>query len=118
MIEQAARGWERNPARSLKILTYSLPLGQGQAHDEDDEEACHIVELGGWLNVAAEHDWGDCRLGGEGELFYRGKSICTDLGMLTQALLVGFRDIDNCNHSLIKHIILFPHPPYFSFSQF
>ena len=76
MIEQAARGWERNPARSLKILTYSLPLGQGQAHDEDDEEACHIVELGGWLNVAAKHGWRDYRWRGEGELFYRGKRDC------------------------------------------
>ena len=24
---------------------------------------CHIIELGGWLNVAAEHDWGTA--GGE-----------------------------------------------------
>jgi hypothetical protein len=50
----------RNPARVLQILTYSLPLGQGQAHGEDYEDARHIDELGGWLNVAAEHDWGDC----------------------------------------------------------
>ena len=52
-------------------LTYSLPLGQGHAHDEDDEDARHIVELGGWLDVAGKHDWGDCRWRGEGELFYR-----------------------------------------------
>ena len=66
--------------------------------------------------MAAEHDWGDCWWRAERELFYRGESICTDLGMLTQALLVGFRDKDNCNHSLIKDIILFPHPSYFSLS--
>ena len=67
-------------------LTYSLPLGQGRAHDEDDQGARHIVELGGWLNVAAQHDWGDCRWRREENSYIEGRGTVAEHWVLLHNL--------------------------------
>ena len=67
-------------------LTYSLPLGQGRAHDEDDQGARHIVELCGWLNVAAQHDWGDCRWRREENSYIEGRGTVAEHWVLLHNL--------------------------------